>query len=245
MYVIEPPKNSSEMIDVPKDTECILTVGGDGALIRASKRTFGSFVPLLGINKGHLGYLCDLDEESAFNAIDELISNHFEIEERMLIKGRKSGQKEEGFALNDIVINSENTSQIITLTVYVNGMRLYSFNGDGIIFSTPTGSTAYNLSANGPIVDPKTELIVMTPINPHTLISRSIVLSQNDEFAVELNSRRTHTKESALVSFDGQSPIEILPNEKFYVKKADVKTKMLRLDNTNFLERIGNKLRNE
>lgn len=243
-YVVEPPKTSSDMIDVPEGTECILTVGGDGALIRASKRTFGSNVPLLGINKGHLGYLCDLDEESAFSAIDELFSGHFDVEERMLIKGRKSGCQEEKTALNDIVISSDNTSQIITLTVYVNGTRLYTFNGDGIIFATPTGSTAYNLSANGPIVDPKTELIVMTPINPHTLISRSIVLSENDEFAIELNPRRRHTIETALVSFDGQSPIELFPNEKFYVKKADTKTKMVRLDKTNFLERIGNKLRN-
>lgn len=84
----------------------------------------------------------------------------------------------------------------------------------------------------------------MTPINPHTLISRSIVLSENDEFAIELNPRRRHTIETALVSFDGQSPIELFPNEKFYVKKADTKTKMVRLDKTNFLERIGNKLRN-
>ncbi|MBQ9632041.1 MAG: NAD(+)/NADH kinase, partial [Lachnospiraceae bacterium] len=174
-----------DRIHVAKGTDCILCVGGDGTLIAVARRTAKSGIPILGINRGHLGYLCDLDEESFYAAIPRLIEGRVEIEERMMLEGKiigKNGVKVGPTrALNDIVVSSLNGLQVIHISVFVGDEFLYSFNGDGMIFATPTGSTAYNLSANGPIVDPKTDLILMTPINPHTLNSRSIVIDRRDE----------------------------------------------------------------
>lgn len=242
---VEPPRGNDDPLPVPDGTDCILTVGGDGALIRATRRTFGTGVPLLGINAGHLGYLCDLDSETVLDAIDSLVAGAYDIEERMLLEGGLESKDRRIAALNDIVISSENPAQVISITVYVNGTVLYRFNGDGIIFSTPTGSTAYNLSANGPIVDPLMDLIVMTPLNPHTLISRSIILSSTDDIAVEIVRRRTHTKEAAIVSYDGNSIEEFLPGDRVHVHKCPRKARIVRLSDMNFLDRIGRKLKSE
>mgnify|MGYP003532689830 FL=1 len=167
-------QRSSEPLEVPEKTECILTVGGDGTMIRAAMRTIRSNLPILGINKGHLGYLCDLDESNYRKALKRLFADDYEIEERMLLSGRvisADGIPESGFnhALNDIVLTSRNGLQVVHIDINVNGELLSSFNGDGVIFATPTGSTAYNLSAGGPIVDPKTKLILMSPLNAHVV----------------------------------------------------------------------------
>lgn len=241
----EDEDTNSRPLSIPKDTECILTVGGDGTLIRAAQNTFGSQIPLLGINRGHLGYLCDLDEDTVFSAIDRLFEDDYEMEERMMISGHVEhlkGMSNEVSALNDIVICSTGGLQVINLTIYVNRQYLYSYNCDGMIFSTPTGSTAYNLSANGPIVDPKTNLILLTPINPHTLNSRSIVLDQEDEIAVEVGRRRSDVQETAEISFDGNHKQILQPGERLIVHKAQQKTQMIRLSEMNFLERIRSKM---
>lgn len=246
-YACNPEDDQAASLEVPKETECILTIGGDGTLIRAAQNTFGSNIPLVGINCGHLGYLCEVDAANAFEAIDDLFADRYQIEERMMLSGaiyKTDGTKtREVQALNDVVIRGGAGIRVIQLTVYVNGEHLYSYNCDGVIFSTPTGSTAYNLSANGPIVDPKTNLILLTPINPHTLTSRSIVLDPSDEIAVELMARRSDVLERAEVSFDGNHPVEFYPGQRLTVHKAQEKTRMIQFSNISFLERIRMKLR--
>lgn len=244
----EPEKGSNVGLDISKESECIFTVGGDGALIRAAKRTVENALPLLGVNLGHLGYLCDLDSNSVLEAIDSLFEGSFEIEERMMLEGcLVSDEQGKNIALNDIVISSENSTQVIEMIVYVNGTVLYQLKGDGMIISTPTGSTAYNLSAKGPIVDPLTELILLTPLNPHTLLSRSIVLPDGAEVAIEIRPRRTHTIERARISFDGSGPGSTVfsPGDRAVIRKAKEKVKMVRLSKMNFLERISKKFREE
>nr|MCR4796847.1 NAD(+)/NADH kinase [Lachnospiraceae bacterium] len=141
------------------------------------------------------------------------------------------------------VVLAQDGKSVIRLTVYVNGEFLYSIQGDGMIFATPTGSTAYNLSANGPIVDPKMEVILMTPINPHTLNSRSsIVLDTRDEISIEITPRRSTAKEAATVLFDGSFPYEVEPGDKLIVKKSQYKTKMIFIKQMSFLERMRNKM---
>ncbi|MBQ6133338.1 MAG: NAD(+)/NADH kinase [Lachnospiraceae bacterium] len=246
--IIEPEKGSNEALAISKDCECIFTVGGDGALIRTAKRTVDKKVPLLGVNLGHLGYLCDLDSESVLEAIDSLFEGNFEIEERMMLEGNLlSNEEEKNIALNDIVISSENSTQVIEMIVYVNGTILYHQKGDGMIISTPTGSTAYNLSARGPIVDPLTELILLTPLNPHTLLSRSIVLPDAAEVAIEIRPRRTHTIERARICFDGSGPGSSVfsTGDRAVVRKAREKVRMIRLSKLNFLERISKKFKEE
>ena len=246
-YTCNPEDEHAAAVAVPKQAQCILTIGGDGTLIRAAQNTFGSNVPLLGVNCGHLGYLCELDEENVYDAIDDLFADRYQVEERMMLGGTvhhtDGSRSPEAQALNDVVICSSAGLQVIHLTVYVNGEHLYSYLCDGMIFSTPTGSTAYNLSANGPIVNPRTNLILLTPINAHTLNSRSIVLDSSDEVAVELTPRRNENTEVAEVSFDGNRKALLRPGERLIVHKAKEKTRMIQFSNMSFLERIRIKMR--
>lgn len=245
-YGVNPDDALEAELSVPTETECILTVGGDGTLIRAAQNIFGKNIPMIGINRGHLGYLCDLDEESVYEGIDALLSGEYSIEERMMLTGHLVDEQgnvgKDIQALNDIVLCSSAGLQVIHVTVYVNGQYLYAYNCDGVIFSTPTGSTAYNLSANGPIVNPKTNLILLTPINPHTLNARSIVLDAYDELVLEIAARREDTVEEAEVSFDGNHKRLLHPGEKLVVHRAKETTKMIHLKDISFLDRIRNKM---
>ncbi|MCR5546980.1 MAG: NAD(+)/NADH kinase [Lachnospiraceae bacterium] len=245
--VVARPRDDSNLgITVPEGVEGIFTIGGDGTLVRAAQMTFESNVPLMGVNHGHLGYLCDLNEDSVYPAIDRMFANDYEIEERMMLSGyviRSNGEKTPiQHSLNDIVVSSDDGKSVIRLTVYINGEYLYSIQGDGMIFATPTGSTAYNLSANGPIVDPKTEAILMTPINPHTLNSRSIVLDSEDEISIEITPRRQTAVEAATVLFDGSFPYNMVPGDRLVVRKSNRKTKMIFMSKMNFLQRMRNKM---
>lgn len=243
---ISPENEDEESVVVPEGTQCILTVGGDGTLIGSAQMTFGSGIPLLGVNRGHLGYLCDLNDDTVFSALESLFQDQYSVEERMMLTGHivdKDGEAEPWIqALNDIVISASPGLNVIQLSAYVDGEYLYSYVCDGMIFSTPTGSTAYNLSANGPIVDPKTSVILLTPVNPHTLNSRSIVLDRHAEITVEVIPRRHKTPESACVAFDGGHKRTLHPGERLVVRRADATTKMVSLSKLSFLERMSKKL---
>lgn len=244
-YQVNPEDNSNEKLNVPEQAQCILTIGGDGTLIRAAQNTAGKNIPLLGINRGHLGYLCDLDDENIYSGIDRLLQEKYEIEQRMMLSGYIHGQEGDSDwvpALNDIVLCSPYGLEVIHLTVYVNGQYLYSYNCDGMIFSTPTGSTAYNLSAHGPIVDPKTNLILITPINPHTLNARSIIIDQTGEIEVEIIPRRFDGKEMAQVSFDGNHQQLLKPSQRLKIHKSPETSSMIRFQQYNYLERIRSKM---
>lgn len=245
-YGVNPDDSVEGELAVPQNTQVILTVGGDGTLIRAAQNTFGKNIPLIGINRGHLGYLCDLDEDSAFEAIARMMADDFFVEERMMLSGHvlhKDGSTQESVqALNDIVLSSHAGLQIIHLRVFVNGKYLYAYHCDGMICSTPTGSTAYNLSAHGPIVDPKTNLILLTPINPHTLNARSIILDAYDELEMELDLQGRETVEVAEISFDGNHKRPLYPGERLVIHRARETTGMVRLSEQSFLDRIRIKM---
>ena len=245
-YTVSPQDEDRGTIVVPEGTECILTVGGDGTLVGASQMTSGSGVPLIGMNRGHLGYLCEFDDDTARVAVDQLLKDEFQIEERMMLSGYVVDENgvacPANKALNDIVLTAGYGLNVLSLTVYVNGKNLYTYLCDGMIFSTPTGSTAYNLSANGPIVNPKTSVILLTPINAHTLNSRSIVLDQWDRIEVEIRKRRRTTKEEADVLFDGGHRRLLSVGGKVVVQRAEETTKIIMLSNMNFLERMSKKL---
>lgn len=243
--------------------EAIIAVGGDGTMVYASKASRLCDIPVIGVHKGHLGYLCDIDEKSLEKGIRKLLVNNFDIEERMMlcadiqseirekkivskneILSKKDKFKDSYFghtALNDVVISKKQNTSVINLSIYVNGRYLYSYNCDGMIFATPTGSTAYNLSANGPIVDPDTKLILLNPINPHTLNSRTIVLDKDSVIEVLLNKRYAEREESADVVLDGEYREVLHCNEKLIVKRADTTAKMIRFSKTSFLKRIRKK----
>ena len=228
---------------IPEGTECVLAIGGDGTMIRASEKCFGKDIPILGINFGHMGYLCDLDKDSVFSALDRLFNDDYAIEKRMMLSGYIAPTESDKMpALNDVIIRSSEEQHVARLSVYVNDQYLFTYDCDGIIISTPTGSTAYNLSAHGPIVNPETSLILLTPINPHTLNARSIVLDSEDVVSVKMIPKSRESSDKVLVSFDGRHRRYLGEDEKLIVAKAKEEAKMIMLSEENFLERIRNKM---
>lgn len=228
--------------DIPRDTECILVLGGDGTLIRAATKTESLQIPLIGINLGTLGYLCELEETTVFTAIDRLMKGEYMMEERMMLSGHHNHGGNSRTALNDIVIHQMGNLTILNLHVRVNGELLNTYHADGVIIATPTGSTGYNMSAGGPIVDPKARMILLTPINAHNLNSKSIVLSAEDTIEIELGSRRFQKDEQAFISFDGDHAEQLSVGGRFEISAAKDTVRICKLNNKSFLENLRKKM---
>lgn len=226
------------------DADCIIVLGGDGTLVRAARDMASIGIPLIGVNMGTLGYLCELERSTVFDAIDRLFENRYELEERMLIKGnsQKDGSGKATFALNDIVIHRTGLPQIVNLIVSVNGEYLANYSADGIIISTPTGSTGYSMSAGGPIVDPKADLMLITPINPHSALAKSIVVGSDAVIDVTLAKRRQEEDEEAEVSFDGDRFVHMKVGDSIRIQKANAYAKILKLNQLSFLQILRKKM---
>lgn len=226
---------------MPEDTEGIIVLGGDGTLIRTATKVMEYHIPLIGVNMGTLGYLCELEANDVFYAIDQLMEDKYFIEERIMLEGAKRPD-EITFGLNDIVIHRIGDLSILKLNVYVNGEYLATYDADGIIVSTPTGSTGYNLSAGGPIINPVAEMLVMTPINAHSLNSRSIVFSSNDLIEIEMGTRRYLMDEEAFVSCDGDRVETLRVGERYAVSRSLNVIAIARLKRKSFLEILRKKM---
>lgn len=231
-----------EIEEIPEETECIFVLGGDGTLIRAATKVESRQIPLIGVNLGTLGYLCELEESTVMSAIDRLMHDEYMMEERMMLTGHKYGDSDCRMALNDIVIHRTGDLSILSLNVYVNGELLTTYHADGVIVATPTGSTGYNMSAGGPIVDPKAKMLLLTPINAHNLNSKSIVLGADDVIEIEIGPRRSQKDEQAGVSFDGDSVEKLCVGERFVVSQAHHFTRICKLSNKSFLEILRKKM---
>lgn len=230
---------------IPEETEVILVLGGDGTLIQAARDTAELDLPLLGMNLGHLGYLCELDKNNFFPALDKILANQYYIEERMMISGkvvREGRVIKQDISLNDIVIHRMGMLNIKDFLIYVNGQYLNLYHSDGVIISTPTGATGYSLSAGGPIVEPESEMLLITPMNPHSLNRRSIILSPRDEIVVEVGKNHTAKEIEVGVSFDGEESMMILPGDRVLIKKSERKTKILKTSKISFLETLCRKM---
>ncbi|MCB7303514.1 NAD(+)/NADH kinase [Bariatricus massiliensis] len=227
---------------IPDDIDCALVVGGDGTFIQASRKLFGRQVPMLGINMGTLGYLTEVEVQNVESAIEQLMTGNYSIEKRMMLYGSVQ-DKLRDVALNDIVICRSGSLRIVHFNLYVNGEFLNSYQADGIIVSTPTGSTAYNLSAGGPIVEPTASLLVVTPICSHALNSSSIVLSDEDDIVIEIGSRRDNSVEEAAVTFDGADITQLRTGEMVHICKAREITKIVKLRKMSFLETLREKMK--
>ena len=191
---------------VPSDIDGILVLGGDGTLLQAAGDVVDLQIPLLGINLGTLGYLAEIDRDTLYPALDHLMADEYTIEHRMMLCGsiyRDGKLIAEDAALNDITITREGNLRVVRFDNYVNGEFLNSYSADGIIIATPTGSTGYSLSAGGPIISPSASLMLMTPLAPHTLNTRSIVFPAEDVIEVELGPSRDGGIEQGMAYFDG------------------------------------------
>ncbi len=232
---------------IPEGTQCILVLGGDGTLLQAARDVVGRSIPLLGINLGNLGYLSEVDRASLYPALDKLMAGEYEVEERMMLTGTVYRGEEvlgRDIALNDIVICRDGPMGVIRFNNYVNHEILNSYNADGIILATPTGSTGYSLSCGGPIVSPSGEMTLMTPIAPHTLNTRSIIFPASDVITVELGEGRRNLQEKGLATFDGDTVIPMRTGDRIVMEKADVSTRILKLNRLSFVEVLRRKMRN-
>lgn len=242
----KPEKNDTyNPIELPEDTDCILVLGGDGTLLQTARDTVKLGIPLLGINLGNLGFLAEVEKAGIPEALDQLIADDYQVAERMLLDGMviRDGQEIwKAHALNDVVVNRYGHLMVLTYEVSVNGQKLNRYHADGIILSTPTGSTGYNMSAGGPIVEPGAKLMVMTPICPHTLNTRSIVLSPSDTVEIRIEPGRNGQLQRAEINFDGGLTLQLITGDRVVMRKSEQIIKLIHLSNVSFLEMLHKKM---
>ncbi len=237
----------TDINSIPEDVDCIIVLGGDGTILQAANDTASRKIPILGINIGTLGFLAETELHNIYEALDNLFKDEYSLEYRMMLEGsiKRNGKEiHTGHALNEIVAERCGFSRVVSLSVYVNGELANRYRGDGIIISTPTGSTGYNLSANGPIVAPYTQVLIVTPICAHTINSRSVVLDARDEIWVRIEtSKKTQDKE-VLATFDGHKAVELHAEDIIEIKKSQTATKFIKFKSNNFFETIRRKFGN-
>lgn len=230
---------------VPEDVECVLVIGGDGTLLQAARDLVERQIPLAGINMGTLGYLAEIERRNIVPALDKLLAKEYLIEHRMMLCGEAYHQGRRllrDIALNDIVISRNGRLRVVDYNVYVDGAFLSSFTADGIIVSTPTGSTGYNLSVGGPIVAPEASLMLLTAIAPHTLNWRPIVLPDNVEIAIEIGTSHLTDIDGAEATFDGDTSVKLNSGDRIVITKSDREALMVKTKNTSFLEILREKM---
>ena len=227
---------------VPEKIDCAVVIGGDGSLIEVARLLQGRNIPVLGINMGTLGYLTEVEVNHIDEAIEQILRGEYGLEDRMMLEGILSDGRKD-VSLNDIVVSRKTEIRIIHFRIYVNGELLNTYEADGVIISTPTGSTAYNLSAGGPIVEPTDSMIVITPICPHALNTSSIVLSAEDEIVVEIAEGRHEAVEEAMVAFDGADTMPLVTGDTVTIRKAGASTRLMRLSRISFLEMLRRKMK--
>lgn len=234
--------------NISSRAECILILGGDGTMLQAARETAGRNIPLLGINLGTLGYLAEVEVHSLEEALDKLLKGEYETEERMMVCGTIHHQNKQFHispALNEIAIIRCGTLQIIKLNIFVNGKFLCQWKADGIILSTPTGSTGYNMSAGGPLVEPGAGLLLLTPVCAHTLNARSIVLRADDEVVVEIAHGRGGSKLVVEANSDGSEQFIMETGDRISIRRAKQTTTIIKLSKASFLEMLHKKMSDE
>ena len=221
--------NGSSCVSSPEEADFTVAIGGDGTMVSAHKL---SGKPIIGVNAGTLGYLPRIESENLEESLERIISGDYTLENRMTLSVSANAQSPVN-AVNDVALLRADTS-VIRFTVTVDGVDLIRYTADGMIAATPTGSTAYSLSAGGPIVDPVSESIVLTPIAPHTLVSRPIVLSSNSVVTLKCES-------NCLLSVDGDT--NLFPeNSEFVIRKASDLVRFVSFGRESFIERLRQKL---
>lgn len=218
-----------------------VTVGGDGTIIHAAKYAAKSDKPLIGVNVGRLGFAADLEIDD-ISMLTRLISGDYTVENRMLLDVEvvKNNESKHYIAVNDAVVARGQFSQIIDLGVSLNGEKIAKYRADGLLFSTPTGSTAYSLSAGGPIIAPAMNCILMTPVCPHSLFSRSVLFDGDSTLSVTV---KLSEEACSVLTIDGEKNINILIGDKVIIKRSELELKMASLHSHNFYRKINEKLR--
>ncbi len=226
----------------PLEADLIVVLGGDGTMISTARLIGKTEVLVLGINYGSLGYLTDFRIEEMFPALDAIIAGEYEIDRRVMLEAEllRDGERAAyGRVLNDVVINKAALARIIEIDVHLNGQFVNSFRADGLIIATPTGSTAYNLSAGGPIIYPSMNAVVMTPICPFTLTNRPIVIPDAAEIELSLKDEN----EGVILTFDGQTGHRMKAKDRVVIRKSETTFNLVQPANRNYFDVLRDKLK--
>jgi NAD+ kinase len=222
-------------------SDFLVSLGGDGTLLSLVRRSYHYRKPVVGINAGNLGFLADITIDDVDNFLEQLLSEEYRIDDRMMIEGylikKDSGEKKRFFALNDVVITSPQPSKMVKVNASIDGERFNSYRGDGLIISTPTGSTAYNLAAGGPVVYPLTKAFILTPISAHSLTNQRPLVVPTD-FDIELDTE----KYEAIAMIDGQVRYDIEEGDILYIRGARRNAKLLHRKERNYFSILREKL---
>ncbi len=225
-----------------KNLDVMVVLGGDGTLLRAARTMSDYNVPILGVNVGHLGFLTELEADKIEAALDMIISKNYTLDERMFIECKVIRNKRLAAsyrALNDVVITRGTFARIIQLSTYVDSQHVVDYQADGIIIATPTGSTAYSLSAGGPIVEPSLDCLIITPICPHTLAARSFVVRHDS--VVEVKVEANH--EDMMLTIDGQISFPLQSYDLIEVVQSTIKAKFVKLHQRSFFTILNNRMK--
>jgi NAD+ kinase len=224
------------------EAQMVLVIGGDGTMLRAARTVYSKEIPILGINQGYLGFLTEVEVEYLDKAIAQLLSGNYQVERRMMLNAavyRDGICIADVNALNDMVVTKGALSRIIRTELYLDEELVEQHYGDGLIFSTPTGSTGYSLSAGGPIVYPSIDVCIMAPICSHSLISRPVIFSPEHTLTVRMESVST----PAMLTVDGQNGVELQQGDLIHIRKAEHDTCLLVLEQRNFFAVLQGKLK--
>jgi len=223
-------KNDYKIFDIDElgnHCDLVIAIGGDGTMLKASRSLCNFDVPLLGINLGHVGFLADIPADNISKSLDEIMNGNYVEDIRFLLNGevfRKNKCIYDGHALNDIVIQKWNIAHLLELKTYINGAFVHIHRSDGMIVSSPTGSTAYALAGGGPIVQPSLNALLLVPICPHSLTNRPIVIDGESTIEIVVTTREA---DNARLAIDGEAKLELASNDRIRVNKKDKNIKLI------------------
>lgn len=243
-----PPSENRRVLtqsDLARDVDMVVVLGGDGTLLSMADSigSAGSGIPILGVNFGSLGFLTEVTLPELYRSLDAAVAGRAHVEERMMLRAiTRRGEQifERSIALNDVVITKAARSRMIDLSVSVSNEFVTRVRADGLIVATPTGSTAYNMSAGGPIVEPSVDALLLTPIAPHTLTNRPVVIPANAVVRVQPNMT---DRDEAFVTFDGQAGFQLQSGDDIEVRRAEQPLRLIRPSTRSYFEVLRTKLK--
>ena len=225
-----------------KEVDLIISLGGDGTLLRAARLAAVEDIPVFGVNLGGLGFLTQIGINDLEKSLEKLYQGRYFLDERMMLNCtvKRRGEEIGKFtALNDVVIGKGAFARIICLATYINNDYVITYSADGLVVSTSTGSTAYSLSAGGPILNPNINSIILTPICPHTLSARPLIIGENDQVKIKLES----SEEKVMVTIDGQEGFVLKPKDEVMIKRSEHKARLITFKEKSFYAILREKLR--
>jgi len=231
-----------EETSIPDTVDLVVVLGGDGTLLGAARKVGRYGLPILGVNLGGLGFLTEIPLEMLYKDIEKVITGQVTVEPRLMLRAsvlRNAEEKCRFSVLNDVVINKGALARIIDLRVSIDGHFLTTFRADGLIISTPTGSTSYNLSAGGPILYPDLEALILTPICPFTLTQRPIILPDTSVIEVQMGKHN----EEVILTFDGQVGFDLMVHDKVIISKSEKKLKLIKSPDQDYYDILRTKLK--